>query len=59
MSEKEMISYIDPREQKLPDSDDSSLEEDLWDEEDYDDDDQYDDLYNEVEEIINEETLDD
>ena len=58
MSEKEMISYIDPREQKLPDSDDSSLEEDLWDEED-DDDDKYDDLYNQVEEIINEETLDD
>jgi len=58
MSEKEMISYIDPREQKLPDSNDSSLEEDLWDEED-DDDDKYDDLYNEVEEIINEETLDD
>jgi len=53
-----MISYIDPREQKLPDSNDSSLEEDLWDEED-DDDDKYDDLYNEVEEIINEETLDD
>jgi len=58
MSEKEMIPYIDPREQKLPDSNDSSLEEDLWDEED-DDDDKYDDLYNEVEEIINEETLDD
>lgn len=53
-----MIPYIDPREQKLPDSNDSSLEEDLWDEED-DDDDKYDDLYNEVEEIINEETLDD
>jgi len=58
MSEKEMIPYIDPREQELPDSNDSSLEEDLWDEED-DDDDKYDDLYNEVEEIINEETLDD
>ena len=58
MSEKEMIPYIDPREQELPDSNDSSLEEDLWDEED-DDDDKYDDLYNEVEEIINEKTLDD
>ncbi len=53
-----MIPYIDPREQRTPDSNDSSLEEDLWDEED-DDDDKYDDLYNEVEEIINEETLDD
>jgi len=59
MSEKEMIPYIDLRKQELPDSNDSSLEEDLWDEEDYDDDDKYDDLYDEVEENINEETLDD
>jgi len=54
-----MIPYIDLRKQELPDSNDSSLEEDLWDEEDYDDDDKYDDLYDEVEENINEETLDD
>ncbi len=58
MSEKEMIPYIDPRELELPYSDDISLdEEDLWDEEDDDDDD--DDLYDELDEIINKETIDD
>jgi len=57
MSEKEMIPYIDPRELELPYSDDTSFEEDLWDEEDDDDND--DDLYDKIDEIINEETLDD
>lgn len=58
MSEKEMIPYIDPRELELPYTDDSSLEEDFLDEEDYDDD-KYDALYDELDEIISKETIDD
>ena len=53
-----MIPYIDPRELELPYTDDSSLEEDFLDEEDYDDD-KYDALYDELDEIISKETIDD